>query len=44
VALDGLDLVPFFVLLAVGVLLLVGGVVYVLHPTHGTTPHAGAAA
>lgn len=43
VPLDGLDLVPYWLLLVVGVLLLVGGIVHVVHPAHGTTPHAGAA-
>jgi hypothetical protein len=43
VPLDSLDLVPYWVLLPAGVLLVVGGILHVLHPTHGTTPHAGAA-
>ena len=40
---DDLAGLPFFVLLPAGVLLVVGGIVHVLHPTHGTTPHAGTA-
>ena len=43
VPLDSLDLVPYWVLLVAGVLLLVGGIAHVLHPTRGSTPHAGAA-
>ena len=43
VPLDSLDLVPYWVLLVAGVLLLVGGIVHMHHPTHGSRPHAGAA-
>jgi hypothetical protein len=44
VVLDSIWNLPFWVLLVAGVVLTVGGIVQVLHPTHGTTPHAGAAA
>jgi hypothetical protein len=43
VPLDSIDQVPFWVLLAAGGLLAVGGIAHVLHPTHGSTPQAGAA-
>jgi len=43
VPLDSLDLVPYWVLLVAGVLLVVGGIAHALHPTHGSTPHTGAA-
>jgi hypothetical protein len=44
VPLDSLSTVPYWVLLVAGVLLVVGGIVQVAHPTHRSTPHAGAAA
>jgi hypothetical protein len=44
VPLDSLSTLPYWVLLVAGVLLVVGGIVHVLHPTHGSTPHVGAAA
>jgi hypothetical protein len=44
VPLDSLAVVPFFVLLPAGVLLVVGGIVHLVRPTHRSTPHAGAAA
>lgn len=44
VPLDSLGFVPSWVLLVAGILLLVGGIVRVRRPTHGSTPHAGAPA
>jgi hypothetical protein len=44
VVLDSIWNLPFWALLAAGVLLVVGGIVQVAHPTHHSTPHAGAAA
>lgn len=44
VPLDSLASVPYWVLLVAGVVLLVGGIVHELQPTHGSTPRAGAAA
>lgn len=42
--LDGISSVPHWVLLVSGVLPVVGGIVPVRHPTHGSTPHGAAAA
>ena len=44
VLLDSIAAIPYWVLLVAGVLLLVGGIAQVVHRTHGSTPHAGAAA
>lgn len=43
VPLDSIDQVPFWALLAAGVLFVVAGIVHVAHPTHHTTLHVGAA-
>lgn len=43
VVLDSIWNLPFWVLLVAGAVLLVGGIVHVVHLTHGTTPRAGAA-
>jgi len=44
VVLDSIWNLPFWVLLVAGVLLVVGGIVQVAHPTHRSTPHAGVTA
>jgi hypothetical protein len=44
VPLDSIGALPFAVLLASGIVLLIGGIAHVRHASHGTTPHAGATA
>ena len=44
VVLDSIWNLPFWVLLAAGVLMVVGGIVHLAHPTHHATPHAGVTA
>jgi hypothetical protein len=42
VLLDSIGSLPYTVLLASGIVLLVGGIAHVRHASHGPTPHAGA--